>query len=142
MRQRRLQILLGAGVALALFGAEPVWSQEEAFKIVAPAPPVKPPEIITPGQPPEVTRPREADFSPDNVRTRHDPAFVTPLTKTVRTGPDSAVRVGVAGWTSPAGPREFEVPRENPGWFAVGFSIVWDVPLEPPDSEGSSETPR
>ncbi|MFQ5521876.1 MAG: hypothetical protein ACE5FK_10790 [Candidatus Methylomirabilia bacterium] len=141
MRQRRFQILFGAVVAVALLGAKPVWGQEETFKIVAPAPPVAPPELITPGPPPEVTRPREADIRSDDVRTHHDPAFITPLTATVQTGPDSAVRFGISGWTSPPGPRGL-VGHENPGWFALGFSIVWDVPVEEPDSEGSSKTPR
>ncbi|MFQ5521420.1 MAG: hypothetical protein ACE5FK_08480 [Candidatus Methylomirabilia bacterium] len=147
MRQRRFQILLGAAVAVTLLGAEPVRGQEQPFEIVAPAPPVKPPvpppEIITPGPSPEVTRPREADVrqdDPDEVRVQHDPAFITPLTTTVQTGADSAVRFGVSGWTSPPGPRGL-VGHENPGWFALGLSIVWDVPREP-DSEGSSKTPR
>ena len=124
-------VLLGLAVGLALFSAGPSWAQGQ-IEVVAPPPErVKPPEFVSPGQPPEITRPREADFRPDNVRTRHDPAFITPLTTTVPTGPKKGVRIGLSGWTAPPARDNAVFSRENSGLFALGITFVWDVPIEP-----------
>ncbi|MFQ5828575.1 MAG: hypothetical protein ACE5JD_05395 [Candidatus Methylomirabilia bacterium] len=144
MKRLGLIMMLGLGGVLVLSGVQPAHSQEEAFKLVAPPPVVKPPapELVIPGQPPEITRPREADFRPDNIRVRHDPGFVVPFSKTVRTGPDTAVRFGLSGWTAPPGQGNLLVVREESGALALGFSFVWDVPVEPEKPEGSSAAPR
>lgn len=144
MRRIGLMTMLGLAGTLVFSGIEPARGQEEAFKLVAPPPAVKPPppEFIIPGQPPEITRPREADFRPDNIRVRHDPAFIVPFSKTVRTGPDTAVRFGLSGWTAPPGLGNFLEAREDSGALALGFSVVWDVPVQSEQAAGSSSAPR
>ncbi|MBI4609520.1 MAG: hypothetical protein HY726_10980 [Candidatus Rokubacteria bacterium] len=140
MERRRLILLLALAAGLALAAVGPAWAQQ--VEIVAPPPErVKPPELVLPGQPPQITHPRESDFTPDNVRTRHDPAFIAPFTTTVRTGPNTAVRFGLSGWTAPPVRRDVLVAREHPGWFALGFTVVWDVPVEPPKPRASSAPP-
>jgi hypothetical protein len=81
----------------------------------------------------EITRPREADFQPQDIRVRIDPAFIEPFTGVRQTGPKTAVRFGLAGWTAPqAGiPQAEGVVRQDQGDLAFGFSITWDVPVEP-----------
>lgn len=138
MRLKLGIVLLGLGAAL--FTAAPGWAQVE---IVAPPPerPLIPPEIVTPGQPPEVTHPSEADVRPDNIRTRHEPAFIVPFTATIRTGPDTAVRVGLSGWTAPPGRGDLQLVREISGWFALGLTIASDVPAEPAKPKPSPVRP-
>lgn len=124
--------LLALAASVALFPVAPAWAQEGKIEIVAPPPErVIPPELVSPGQPPQMTRPREADFRSDNIRSRHDPAFITPLTTTTRTGPNTAVRIGFSGWTAPPGKDNAVVAREHSGLFALGITIIWDVPVEP-----------
>lgn len=139
-------VTLGLAAGLALLPVESGWAQQGQVEITAPPPErVKPPEFVLPGQPPEITRPHEADFRPDNIRTRHDPAFIAPFTTTVRTGPTTAVRVGLSGWTAPPGRGDLIMARENSGWFALGFTIVWDVLVEPEKPQASPAgrtTPR
>jgi hypothetical protein len=99
-----------------------------------PAPRALPrPEIVTPPGAREITRPREADFQPQDIRVRIDPAFIEPFTAARQTGPKTAVRFGLAGWTAPqAGVHQAEgVVHESQGVLALGLSIIWDVPVEP-----------
>lgn len=124
-------------VSLAFVGwaAPPTFAQGQ-IEIVAP-PPEKPPalEFVTPGQPAELTRPREQDFYSDQIRSRHDPAFIAPFTTTIPTGPRTGVRVGLSGWTAPASRGETVLRREASGALAFGISVAWDVELkeEQPD---------
>ncbi len=100
-----------------------------------PGPPALPrPEIVPPPGAREITRPREADFQPQDIRVRIDPAFIEPFTTVRQTSPKTAVRFGLAGWTAPqAGVHQAEgVVHESQGVLALGFSIIWDVPVEPP----------
>ncbi|MBI2554156.1 MAG: hypothetical protein HYV92_07000 [Candidatus Rokubacteria bacterium] len=133
---------LGRGVApmlvlVALVGGPlPAFAQGQV-EIKAPPPERAPrPEFIIPGQPPEVTRPREQDFYPDRIRSRHDPAFIVPFSTTVSTGPRTLGRFGLSAWTVPQGRGDTPwAAREIGGWFGFGFSFVWDIPLE-------AESPR
>jgi hypothetical protein len=108
----------------------PAFAQAQV-EITAP-PPERAPleEFVIPGLPPDVSRPREQDFYPDDVRTRHDPAFIAPLSTTIPTGPRTAARVGLSAWTAPKGRGDLQVSREIGGWFAVGISFVWDILVE------------
>jgi hypothetical protein len=131
----RVLVLLAATLALApaLAGAQQI-DIETITPPVPPAPPPVPrPEIVTPPGARDITRPREADFQPQDIRVRIDPAFIEPFTAVRQTGPRSAVRFGLAGWTAPqAGVHQAEgVVRESQGVLALGFSIIWDVPVEP-----------
>lgn len=122
-------LLLGLG--LLAVGPLPALAQGQV-EIVAPPPERVPlPEFISPGQPPDISRPHEQDFYPDRIRLRHDPAFIVPFSTTVSTGPRTGARIGLSAWTAPQGRGNFLMARESGGWFAFGLSIVWDVPAEP-----------
>ena len=104
---------------------------QEPLKIVAPPPEKAPvPEFVIPGQPAELTRPREQDFYPEPIRSRHDPAFIKPFTTVIPTGPKTGVRVGLSGWTAPAGRGETVLRREASGALAFGLSVAWTVTVE------------
>ncbi len=123
------------GLLVLAWGPGAAWAQGQV-EITAPPPERVPrPEFVIPGQPPDVTRPREQDFYADEIRVRHDPAFIVPLSTTVSTGPKTVARFGFSGWTAPRGRGDLLIAREVPGWFALGFSFVWDIPIP-------SETPR
>ncbi len=131
MRRSRWGVVLVAGLALLAVGPLPALAQGQV-EITAPPPERAPlPEFISPGQPRDVSRPREQDFYSDRIRSRHDPAFLVPFTTTVSTGPRTAARFGLSAWTAPQGRGDLPVSREISGWFAFGLSFVWDIPVEP-----------
>src|SRR5690349_3283986 len=70
----------------------------------------------------DVTRPRESDFYPDDIRVRHDPAFIAPLVGQKQGARNSVIQYGLSGWTAPNVPvgQSPGVAREIPGWFALG----------------------
>lgn len=73
----------------------------------------------------ESTRPREADFYREDVRVRHEPAFIEPFVGQTRGG----TKYGLSGWTSPTTPVGSYVSQEpwaRSGWPALGFTVVWD----------------
>lgn len=87
---------------------------EEGLAIIAPAPSVR-----------ESTRVRESEFYPgEDVRVRHEPAFIQGMSKAPAKGPIK--RYGVSGWTSPPGRGDGQMAHENNGWFSFGFSLVWE----------------
>jgi hypothetical protein len=145
---RGLRLVGSTLTALGVLGslaARPVDAQQN-IEIKA-APPgeerlVKP-EILPPPGAREITRPREADFYPENIRVRIDPAFIEPFTVLTQTSPKSAIRFGLAGWTSPNTPvsQGQGTYREIPGWFALGFALVWDVPVTP-EGTAPAASPR
>ena len=121
MEQKTVRRLLVAVVVWLLFAVSAA-AGDEKLEITAP-----PSVVKSRGLPAQITRPREADFRPDDVHVSHDPAFVVPFSTTVRTGRESAVRLGLSGWTAPPGRGDLLVGRENPGWLALGLSVVWNV---------------
>ncbi len=135
-RARRFLLLFGIAIAPILSSAAPVraWAETERgnLELVTPPEAKRPREVIAPAEPYKVTRPREADFRPDNIRTQHDPRFIPPFSRTVSTGSGSAVRLGFSGWTAPPGQGDRLLAREDAGLFALGFSIVWpSAPRQP-----------
>lgn len=134
-----LRSLVGVlGLVILTWGPGGAWAQGQV-EITAPRPERAPrPEFIIPSQPPDITRPREQDFYADRIRVRHDPAFIIPFAATIPTGPKTAVRFGLSGWTVPRGRGDLIISQDVPGWFALGFSFVWDVPLSAPPAT----TPR
>jgi len=72
----------------------------------------------------EVSRPREADFYREDIRVRHDPGFVEPLTTRPKSGPIK--KIGLSGWTAPPGRGDGIVQQDISGWFGFGLSIVWE----------------
>ena len=118
-----LMVLVGlswVGVALPAVAQSPV-------EIRAPAP-EKPPQLGIVEPTPatrEATRPREADFYREDVRVRHQPAFIEPFVGQTQGG----TKYGLSGWTSPSTPVGSLVSQEpwaRTGWFAVGLTVVWD----------------
>jgi hypothetical protein len=130
--------ILAMALAPLAVSAERVEAQQIELGATPPPGPVRP-EIVPPPGFEEITRPRESDFYPEDIRVRLDPAFILPLATVKQTGPNSAVQFGFSGWTSPQTPvgQTPSARRENPGWFALGFSFVWDVPVKP-----SNQPPR
>lgn len=121
-------VLTSAVVALILWAA-PVFAQGQV-EVTTPKPaPEKGLVIIGPGPAAkEATRARESDFYGEDVRVRHDPAFLEPFAGETQAGN----RYGLSGWTSPATPVGSAQSRaESGGWFAVGFSFTWDAPPKP-----------
>jgi hypothetical protein len=81
--------------------------------------------IIAPPSAREVTRARESEFYPgEDIRVRHEPAFVRGLSTAPSSGPIK--RIGVAGWISPPGRGDGIQAHEVSGWFGFGFSFVWE----------------
>lgn len=100
-----------------------------SVEVVVPAPPPPPPEVrFEPTAPPEQVRPREQDFYPGRIRSRHEPAFLQPFVATVPVSRTRALRVGLSGWTAPGLP--FDI-REAAGGVALGLTVLWDVPVTP-----------
>ena len=80
------------------------------------------------------TRPREADFYREDVRVRHEPAFIEPFVGQTQGG----TKYGLSGWTSPTTPVGSYVSQEpwaRSGWPALGITVVWD-------SVPAASTPR
>ena len=92
--------------------------------------PEKPPQLRIVEPTPatrEATRPREADFYREDVRVRHQPAFIEPFVGQTQGG----TKYGLSGWTSPSTPVGSLVSQEpwaRSGWFSLGITVVWDSP--------------
>jgi hypothetical protein len=75
----------------------------------------------------EATRPSEADFYREDIRVRHEPAFIEPfVTKT-----QGGTEIGLSGWTSPnmpVGSLASQGYGQDNGWFSLGITFVWDSP--------------
>lgn len=74
----------------------------------------------------DVSVPRETEFypNPQDIRVRHDPGFVEPLTARPASGPIK--KVGLSGWTAPPGRGDGSAQHENSGWFGFGISFTWE----------------
>lgn len=120
-------VVLLAGPAGAQQPAPPVGPPPAAeFGVRAPAPSPTPKLGLEPTHPPEEQGAREQEFYPGElVRSRHEPAFVTPFVTSVPVSSTSTVRVGLSGWTAPRVPFDF---RESTGGVAFGLTIVWGAP--------------
>ena len=130
---RRLGVALSLLFGISLTCAPSVGAQGAATKgtpatvEVKSSPPGDPREleIVAPSRGArEVSRPREADFYKEDIRVRHEPGFVEPLTVRPATGP--VRKVGLSGWTAPPGRGDGIVQHEVNGWFGFGLSIVWE----------------
>jgi hypothetical protein len=78
--------------------------------------------------PPDQAYPREDDHG-ERTRTIYRPAFVNGAVRTTRTSRTSGVRYGLSGWTAPRIPYD---DRDSSGFPAIGITIEWGVPMEPP----------
>jgi hypothetical protein len=117
---------------LALAVAVPAFAQQVDIRATPPGAPARGDEVVVPGPYYDVTRPSETDWYSHDVRVRHDPAFIAPLSREYET-PGTRGRVGVAGWTSPNTPVGAPVTgyRDQNGWLAFGFAFTWGAPPTP-----------
>ncbi len=65
----------------------------------------------------------------ERTRTIFQPAFVNGASRTTRTSRTSGIRYGLSGWTAPRIPFD---DRDSSGFPAIGLTIEWGVPMEPP----------
>ena len=125
---------LGLGFTSAAMAQGPVEMEATApekppqFRFVEPTPATR-----------EATRPREADFYREDVRLRHEPAFIEPFLGRTEGG----TKYGLSGWTAPSTPVGSLVsqqPWTRIGWIALGITFVWDS--HPPEPARRVSDPR
>jgi hypothetical protein len=128
---------LAGAVTLALGGSALAQGEVEMRTVPGQGPRF---EIVPPGQATrEVTRPREADFYRDDVRVRHEPAFIEPFVGRTEAGNE----FGLSGWTSPnppVGSLASQGYQQTNGWFALGITFLFDYP--PKAATHPASTPR
>jgi hypothetical protein len=126
MKAFRVALLIAG---LASFGLVAEAGAQSPVEIQATAP-EKPPQVRIVEPTPatrEATRTRETDFYGEDVRVRHQPAFIEPFVGQTQGG----TKYGLSGWTAPTTPVGSLVSQEpwaRGGWFALGLSIIWDSP--------------
>ncbi len=120
--------VLALGVAMA--GAAGAQQAAPAKPLDVTAPPTVPPRPelgLEPTMPPDQRGAREQDFYPGyELKSLHEPAFVTPFVGTVPTSRTSGVRMGLSGWTASGIP--FDIPQAA-GGVAIGLTFMWSVPV-------------
>ncbi len=110
-----------AGTALAQRPVEMETAPPHAprFEIVPPSPATR-----------EATKPSEADFYREDVRVRHEPAFIEPFVGRTRGGNE----YGLSGWTAPnipVGSLAAQGYQNDSGVFAIGITFLFDYPPKP-----------
>src|SRR5262245_8941849 len=75
---------------------------------------------------------REEESYGERTRAVYAPAFLRGATKTVRTSKTSGMRFGLSGWTATRIPFDDQNASGGP---ALGLTVEWGVPLEPPAEE-------
>lgn len=134
MSRTVIGIAIGSGLLLATLAAPAAAQGPIEIRATAPEKPqqlriVEPSEATR-----ESTRPREANFYREDVRVRHEPAFIEPFVGETQ----GRTKYGLSGWTSPTTPVGSYVSQEpwaRSGWPALGFTVVWD-------SVPATSTPR
>ena len=134
MSRAAIAMVIGSGLLLVTLTAPTAAQSPIEIRATAPEKPqqlriVEPSEATR-----QSTRPREADFYREDVRVRHEPAFIEPFVGQTQGG----TKYGLSGWTSPTTPVGSYVSQEpwaRSGWPALGFTVVWD-------SVPAASTPR
>jgi hypothetical protein len=125
MSRSAIAMVIGSGLLLVTLTAPTAAQSPIEIRATAPEKPqqlriVEPSEATR-----QSTRPREADFYREDVRVRHEPAFIEPFVGQTQGG----TKYGLSGWTSPTTPVGSYVSQEpwaRSGWPALGFTVVWD----------------
>jgi hypothetical protein len=120
-----LSLLAVVAVGLGLVGT--VLAQKSVE--METAPPHTPRFEIVPPSPAtrEATKPTEADFYREDVRVRHEPAFIEPFVGRTRDGN----QYGLSGWTAPnipVGSLAAQGYQNDSGAFALGITFLFDYP--------------
>ena len=113
-------------VAVSGLAGASVAAAQGTLDVKATAPPGDPREleIIAPSPGArDVTRPRETEYFRADIRVRHEPGYVEPLTTRPASGP--VKKIGLSGWTAPPGRGDGIVEHEINGWFGFGLSFTW-----------------
>jgi len=79
----------------------------------------------------EATRPTDTDFYRQDIRVRHEPAFIEPFVTKTKGGSE----IGLSGWTGPnyqLGSLASSGYGQSNGWFSLGITFVWDSPPRAP----------
>ena len=128
MRCHLKRTALGVALTLALAGPALAQGQVEIRRNPEQGPRL---EIVPQGPATrETTRPNDADLYRDDVRVRHEPAFIEPFAMRTQGGNE----VGLSAWTAPATPVGSLASQgyyQNNGWFAFGISFTFDAPPRP-----------
>ena len=129
---------LAAMAVLATVGmAGPVMAQnpgaQNPVEMQSPTPPGLPHFEIVPQGPAarEATRPPEADFYREDIRVRHEPAFIEPFVGRTKAGN----QYGLSGWTAPnipVGSLASQGYQNDSGVLAIGFTFLFDYPPKTP----------
>ena len=120
-----LGLMTGLAVTLCLATAAMAQSSVEMQSAPSPQPHF---EIVPP--PPaarEATKPPEADFYREDIRVRHEPAFIEPFVGRTRAGN----QFGLSGWTAPnipVGSLASQGYQNDSGALAIGFTFLFDYP--------------
>jgi len=125
MKSSLLSMAIGLAATLCLATAAMAQSSVEMQSAPAPQPHF---EIVPP--PPaarEATKPPEADFYREDIRVRHEPAFIEPFVGRTRAGN----QYGLSGWTAPnipVGSLASQGYQNDSGALAIGFTFLFDYP--------------
>jgi hypothetical protein len=127
---RWVATLLTLGLVVGLASADLAAAQSEV-EMKAASKPGPRFEIVPPGPATrEATRPTDADFYREDVRVRHEPAFIEPFVGRTRRGNE----IGLSGWTSPnppVGSLASQGYGQSNGWFSLGITFLFDYPTRP-----------
>ena len=123
--------MFGAGAALIAALAAPAGAQTDVEMRAASKESPRF-EIVSPGGPAsrEATRPNDADFFREDIRVRHEPAFIEPFVDETKAGNE----YGLSGWTSPnppVGSLGSQGYGQSSGWFSFGLTFLFDYPPKP-----------
>ncbi len=129
-------VVVGGAVVLALAGSALAQSGVEMRTAPQPGPHF---EIVSPGPATrEASKPSDADFYREDVRVRHEPAFIEPFVGRTKGGNE----VGLSGWTAPnpqVGSLASQGYQQANGWFALGITFLFDYP---PKAARPASAPR
>jgi hypothetical protein len=119
--------VVAAAVSLGLVGT--AQAQSKSSVEMETAPPRAPRFEIVPPPPAtrEATKPPDADFYREDVRVRHEPAFIEPFVARTRAGN----QYGLSGWTAPSlpvGSLGSQGYQSDTGFFALGITFLFDYP--------------
>ncbi len=125
MRRKLILTAMGAAISMAIVGPALAQSQVEMRTTPERGPFL---EMVPQGPATrETTKPSDADFYREDVRVRHEPAFIEPFARRTPSGNE----VGLSGWTAPAAPLGSLASQgysQTSGWFALGISFTFDSP--------------
>ena len=119
---------VASGAVLGLTGAALAQSGVEMETVPAPAPRF---EIVPPSPTTrEASKPAEAGFYREDIRVRHEPAFIEPFVGRTRGGN----QYGLSGWTAPnipVGSLASQGYQNDSGVLALGITFLFDYPPKP-----------